>query len=208
MKEVISNDFTHLNRAVLTESSRSRTQLRLFNSKTFLNVSLGVSLILLACACAWYIYKRSETNPEIGYVNRVTTNTLGKISSDTSGNIETELPLTMLSTTEENLQIRRDLISIQQRDETVSDTDNIIIPPEKTYNAFTSISTETGETITTGRVFLSGQWDTPVQQYCYLDLRGFVGGTPLITINVDGQTVVETDDETLIDLASRYCRFE
>jgi hypothetical protein len=188
VREVTTNNFATLNRAVSMETDRYRTQLRFFNSKTFLNFCFGAALVLLAGACAWYIYK--------------------SVGTLTREDIENELPPTMLSTTEDNLQIRRDLVSLEQRDETLSTDIDAIIPPEKRYNAFTNISTETGETITTGRVFLAGKWDIPVHQYCYLDLPGLVGGTPLVSVDEGGTTVVETDNQTLIDMASKYCRFE
>jgi hypothetical protein len=209
VREVTTNNFATLNRAVSMETDRYRTQLRFFNSKTFLNFCFGAALVLLAGACAWYIYKKAMAQPEIRYVDRVVTNVdETSVGTLTREDIENELPPTMLSTTEDNLQIRRDLVSLEQRDETLSTDIDAIIPPEKRYNAFTNISTETGETITTGRVFLAGKWDIPVHQYCYLDLPGLVGGTPLVSVDEGGTTVVETDNQTLIDMASKYCRFE
>ena len=209
MKEVTTSNFATLNNAVSIETDRYRTQLRFFNSKTFLNFSFGAALLLVALACAWYIYKKAEARPEVRYVDRVATNVDGtKAGTFTREDIENELPPTMLSTTKDNLQIRQDLASLDQRDQTLSKDIDAIIPPEKRYNAFTNISTETGETITTGRVFLAGSWGTPIHQYCYLDLPGIVGGTPLVSIDEDGVTIVETDDETLVDMASKYCRFE
>lgn len=209
MREVSTNNFTTLNRAVSIETDRYRTQLRFFNSKTFLNFCFGAAVVLLASACAWYIYKKAMAQPEIRYVDRVVTNVdETSLGTFTREDIENELPPTMLSTTDDNLQIRQDLVSLEQRDQTLSMNTDTIIPPEKRYNAFTNISTETGETITTGRVFLAGKWDIPVHQYCYLDLPGLVGGTPLVSIDEDGTTVVETDDQTLLDMASKYCRFE
>ena len=209
MREVSTNNFTTLNRAVSIETDRYRTQIRFFNSKTFLNFCFGVALLLLAAACAWYVYKKAMVEPEIRYVDRVIGNVEeATVDTFTREDIENELPPTMLSTSEDNFQIRQDLVTLQQRDQTLSTDVDAIIPPEKRYNAFTNIVTETGETITTGRVFLAGKWDTPIQQYCYLDLPGLVGGTPLVSVAEDGTTVVETDNQTLIDFASRYCRFE
>lgn len=209
MREVTTNNFATLNRAVSMETDRYRTQLRFFNSKTFLNFCLGVALLLVAVACAWYIYKKAMAQPEIRYVDRVVTNVdETSVGTFTREDIENELPPTMLSTTEDNIQIRQDLVSLERRDQTLSTDIDAIIPPEKRYNAFTNISTETGETITTGRVFLAGKWDIPVHQYCYLDLPGLVGGTPLVSVDEDGKTVVETDNQTLLDMASKYCRFE
>jgi hypothetical protein len=209
VREVSTNNFTTLNRAVSIETDRYRTQLRFFNSKTFLNFCLGFSLVLIAAACAWYIYKKAMVEPDIRYVDRVVNNVVETAEDAvTRIAIENELPPTMLSTTEDNLQIRQDLVSLQKRDEILSTDIDVIIPPEKRYNAFTNISTETGETITTGRVFVAGKWDSPVNQYCYLDLPGLVGGTPLVSVDMNGTTIVETDDQTLIDLAARYCRFE
>ena len=46
----------------------------------------------------------------------------------TREDIENELPPTMLSTTDDNLQIRQDLVSLEQRDQTLStDIDTIIL---------------------------------------------------------------------------------
>ena len=201
--EVDLNDYSKLNRAIAIESDKYRSQMHLFQSQTFLFVCSGLAAAALGLALAYYIYRAALAVPEVRYIDDVS-----KVVS--ARDIETSPPESMQSTPEENRDIRSDLQHLESRDETTIEevVQDILVPPEKQYTAFTHVTTETGETITTGRTFTAGLWDKPSSQYCYLDLPGIVGGTPMAHTIEDGSLVVTTDDTDLIRFAKEYCRFE
>jgi len=135
----------------------------------------------------------------------------GKVNNDyTETIVKSEIPVSMRSSPEENIKIRSDLIALESRDRGTLEDSGIdeILPPEKQYTAFTNVETESGDFITTGRVFIAGEWSKPTSQYCYLAIPGMVGGTGLANVDGEGNLSISTEDPLLISFMRNYCRFE
>ena len=205
MSEIVTHNYSSVNRAIDTEIDKYRAHNRLRYSKVFLNLCAGLGLLILMLAIAWYIIGAASMREASKNVREVQSEFLE--NGDAEQLLLTE---TVLSTPEENLEIREDLQSLESRDETnlVQQEADVLLPPERQYTVFTSVITDTGETIVTGRNFEVGEWDKPYSQYCYLDLPGLVGGTQIVGLDGAGQITLHTTDDTLVNFAREYCRFE
>jgi len=198
VSEIVANNYAPLNKAVNLELDKYEAHNRLRYSKVFLNVCGGIGVLVLLLSVAWYLFTAAATSPGTGS---------GNSSIETSA---VRLEDTTRSTPEENQSIRKELQDLETRDEDllIVKKVDVLLPPERQYTVFTNVATETGETVVTGRVFEAGEWGKPSHQYCYLDLPGLVGGTPIVDLDSAGELILHSTDDVLVNFARKYCRFE
>ena len=202
MTEEVIYNYRSVNRAIDLEVDKYRAENWSRYSRIFLHVSLGIGGLAVLLALAWYIYV-SAVPPQREPLEVVQGNLAQTAES-------LQITETAVSTPEESREIRADLQKLEARDALVLETPraDALLPPDKEYTAFTKVPTDSGEIVVTGRVFESGGWVKPSHQYCYLEIPGLVGGSPIVDKESSGKPILHTTDDTLIRFAREYCRFE
>ncbi|MBU3070762.1 hypothetical protein KOI40_13100 [Aestuariicella sp. G3-2] len=177
-----TNDFTALNLAIDTESTRHRELLALYKSKsnlnraqTFLYVCGAIAVLMLTAGLLYWLF---------GY------NSNGFIST---GNLKSEVQSS----------------NLKELSSTSSITDDNAMYTHSIYTVFHRTVTENGETFVTGQEYAGSNLDSPEQQYCYLELLagGGVRSVNVASVNEAGELTFETDDPELIQSTEQYCNF-
>ena len=182
----VSHDYAPVNRAIDAELAKHKANNNLLRSHAFLNVCIGLGLLLLLLGLAYYLYRLSIQEPEVQFVY--------------PENVAEDREIA-----QELAQIDAMTVMEDQGDANIS----VVASPHREYTVFLTVMSESGEEVVTGRTYSGGELERPARQYCYLDsgAADFIGGTPLAEISEGGAVSVVTEDSLLKGYASRYCRF-
>ena len=183
--ESVSHDYAPVNRAIDAELAKHKANNNLLRSHAFLNVCIGLGLLLLLLGLAYYLYRLSIQEPEVQFV----------------------YPEDVI----EDQTIARELAELEAITSSEADVTldvDVVASPHREYTVFLTVMSESAEEVVTGRNYSGGELEKPSSQYCYLDIGddGLLGGTPLARVPENGTLEIETDDPLLRDYASRYCR--
>lgn len=178
----VTNDFSYLNRAVDLEVSRYKNIGAYYRSKRWVYLAVAVLIIALAGLAISAAYKLLQTPVWSRFVQ----------ASDSESQVQ-------------EVQEIETVAQFQQADSSAAANEFI----SRTITAFNRSLIETGETVVTGKTYISGDLEYPAEQYCYLEHQ-----TPSGNVNAENlayvlgdEIVYETNDDFLRGIAEENCSF-
>ena len=177
MTEEVIYNYRSVNRAIDLEVDKYRAENWSRYSRIFLHVSLGIGGLAVLLALAWYIYV-SAVPPQREPLEVVQGNLAQTAES-------LQITETAVSTPEESREIRADLQKLEARDALVLETPGRHCDPTRSTPPLPKCQRIAARSWSPGG-YLNQVTGKPSHQYCYLEIPGLVGGSPIVDKDSSG----------------------